>query len=221
MKWDGPMSFLKKYACMYGDIEFTPAEEAEIGRFCARLMKVANDEAAMTRLFREEFGDADESTFRRMNDYLEFIEAHEKEAQNPGIGPAMAHIMAPLSLALAATPLLGSLAKSIAGAGSQKRSLAKIYQMHPELKSDPNVPMYYQAIADFAPEVAKNPLVAGNVIIQMHRVGPSWVTPQLIRELIGIQTAGELREGKDKQLASMQKPMLDLAKFYVKPGEGK
>lgn len=206
------MSYLKKYACMYGDIEFTPEEEADIGRFCARLMKVANDDEALVRVLREEFGDMDENTFRRVNDYLEFIDAHEKEAQ---FTQSIGKILGPLSLALAATPLLAGLAKSIAGGGAKKRALAKIYQMHPELKSDPNVPMYYQAIADFAPEVAKNPLVAGNVIIQMHRVGPSWVTPQLIRELIGIQTAGEMKEGRPQQLAAMQRPMLELAKMYV------
>lgn len=206
------MSYLKKYACMYGDIEFSPEEEAEIGRFCARLMKVANDDEALVGLLREEFGDMDEKTFQRVNDYLEFIDAHEKEAQ---LGQTVAKIMAPLSLALATAPLLAGLAKSITGSGAKKRALAKIYQMHPELKSDPNVPMYYQAIADFAPDVAKNPLVAGNVIIQMHRVGPSWVTPQLIRELIGIQTAGEMSEGKSKQLYAMQKPMIEYAKVML------
>jgi len=208
------MSFLEKYACMYGDIEFTPEEETEIGRFCARLMKVADDDAAMTRLFREEFGDVDERTFTRMNDYLEFIDTHEKEAQSP-IVQTIGKIMGPLSLALAATPLVSSLASSIFSGGALKRSLAQIYQMHPELKSDSNVPMYFQAIADFAPEVAKNPLVAGNVVIQMHRVGPSWVTPQLIRELIGIQSAGELGETKSKHLFALQKPMIELTKLYV------
>jgi hypothetical protein len=209
------MSFLKKYACMYGDIEFSPEEEAEIGRFCARLMKVANDDAAMTRLFREEFGDVDETTFRRMNDYLEFIDAQESEKEGSPITQSIGKILGPLSLALAATPLIGSIAKSISSGSAKKKSLAKIYQMHPELKSDPNVPMYYQAIADFAPEVAKNPLVAGNVIIQMHRVGPAWVTPQLIRELIGIQTAGEMGASKSKHMYDMQKPMIELAKLYV------
>lgn len=208
------MSFLKKYACMYGDIEFTPEEEAEIGRFCARLMKVANDDAAMTRLFREEFGDVDASTFTRMNDYLEFIDVQEKEAASP-LTQSIGKILAPLSLALAATPLIGSLAKSIAAGSAKKKSLAQIYKMHPELKNDSHVPMYFQAIADFAPEVAKNPLVAGNVIVQMHRVGPSWVTPQLIRELIGIQTAGEMGESKSKHMYGMQKPMIELAKLYV------
>ena len=207
------MSFLKKYACMYGDIEFTPEEEADIGRFCARLMKVANDDAAMTRLFREEFGDIDEETFTHMSNYLEFIEAQEKEASP--LTQTIGKIMGPLSLALAATPLLSSIAKSLSSGGAEKRSLVKIYQMHPELKNDPNVPMYFQAVADFAPDVAKNPLVAGNVIIQMHRVGPSWVTPQLIRELIGIQSAGDMKEGTSQKMFAMQKPMIDLAKMYV------
>ena len=92
-----------------------------------------------------------------------------------------------------------------------------IYQMNPDLKKDPNVPHYFQAISDFAPDIAKNPLVAGNVLMQMHRVGPGFVTPQLIRELIGIQ--GQAGGGKfptaGAAAAEMSKPTMDLAKFMT------
>lgn len=218
------MSFLKKYACMYSDIEFTPEEEEELGRFAARLMKLAmtNDEDGMVQLYAEEFGSVDAESFGRINNYLEWLELEEeKTAQYTGaIAKTMGHIgrvIGPLSLALAAAPLVGHGLKALTKSTDLKRSLKRIYEMNPSLKDDPNVKHYFQAIADFAPDIAKNPLVAGNVIMQMHRVGPGFVTPQLIRELIGIQ--GQTGAGKfatpGAAAAEMSKPTMELAKFMT------
>lgn len=219
------MSFLKKYACMYGDIEFTPEEEEELGRFAAKLMKLAmtNDENGMVDLYAEEFGDIDAESFTKVNNYLEWLDLGEKNAAGPyagGAGKIMGNIgkvIGPLSLALAAAPLIGHGLKALTKSTDLKRSLRRIYQMNPDLKKDPNVPHYFQAISDFAPDIAKNPLVAGNVLMQMHRVGPGFVTPQLIRELIGIQ--GQTGAGKfptpGAAAAEMSKPTLELAKFLT------
>lgn len=225
------MSFLQKYACMYGDIEFTPDEEEELGRFAAKLMKLAmtDDENGMVDLYADEFGDIDADSFGKINNYLDWLEYAEKNAAgggpySGGAGKLMGNIgkvIGPLSLALAAAPLIGHGLKALTKSTDLKRSLRRIFQMHPDLKQDPNVQHYFQAIADFAPDIAKNPLVAGNVIMQMHRVGPGFVTPQLIRELIGIQ--GQAGAGKfgtpGSSAAEMSKPTMDLAKFLT--GKGK
>jgi len=208
------MSLLNKYACMYGDLEFTPSEEEELGKFAAQLMKIAmdQDEHAMVELFKEAFANVDAEGFRRINDYLEWLEYSEKTS---ALGATIGKILGPLSLALAATPLIGHGLRLLTSGSALKGSLEKIYRMHPELKNDPNVQDYFQALADFAPDIAKNPLVAGNVIMQMHRVGPSFVTPQLIRELIGIQ--GQSQSPKfgtpSSSAAEMSKPTMDLAKM--------
>lgn len=208
------MSFLKKYACLYGDIEFTPEEQAEIGSFAAEVMKLAASgrDEDLVGLFGREFGDIDEETFDRINRYMDFLTEFEKGAAAAPTA-ILAHVLAPLSIALAATPLISQATGAIARSFALKASLRKALEQHPELKNDPNVPMYFRAIADFAPDIAKNPLVVGNVLSQMHRIGPSLLTPQLIGELLGMQS--KIPSKATEAAGAMAKDIMSAAKFYA------
>lgn len=182
------MPLMKKYACLYGDLEFTPEEQEELGRVAARLIKIAADgckEEELTRFFVDEFRGIDEAALDRISGTIEFLSLYEKQAQGPL--QTLGLILAPLATAIAATPLIAHGIKSLQDSSAIKQSLATVMKQHPELKGDPNVPMYFQAIVDFAPAVAKNPLIAGNLLAQWHKAGPSLATPQIIRELVGIQ----------------------------------
>ncbi len=206
-------SFLKKYACLYENQEFTGEEQAEIGRFAANLMKLAssNDTEGIIRLFHEEFKGMDEETFDQVDRYFEFLNLYDNGsgmAKTAGRMPPIESVLSALAFGLATTPLIEKLIGKIAKDRGLKESLRKILQAHPELRKDPNVPEYFQAVADFSPTVAKNPLVAGNVMMQMHRVGPSYVTPQLIETLVGIQK--EIRP-QELGLGAMAEPMRELA----------
>lgn len=184
-------SYLKKYAFMYEDVDFTSDEEADIGRFAARMMKLASvdDQDGIVRLFREEFGDIDEETFERLNGYTEWMEIQDKNAAAGGGSGALfwPSLIAALSLGLAATPHLERGVASISRGFELKKSLRTILSDHPELRNDPNVNKYFQAIVDFAPDIAKNPTVTGNLIGEMHRMGPGALTWQTLRDLIGMQ----------------------------------
>jgi hypothetical protein len=187
-------SFLKKYACLCGGADFTPDEQAEIGRFAANLMKLASegDQQGIGRLFHSEFRDMDEETLDRVGGYFEFLSiydngaGHSKTAFSLSSVP-VASVLAGLAVAFSASDPVERLIGKITRGQALKSSLKSVLQRHPELRKDPNVPEYFQAVADFAPIVAKNPLIAGNILMQMHRVGPSHVTPQLIETLVGIQ----------------------------------
>lgn len=177
---------MKKYACLYGEMEFTPAEQRELGRFTSELVKVATvgNEADLVNFFRREFAGIDETAYDRINGMVDFMSSQEKDAQ---IGHTIGAIMAPLSLGLAAAPFLASGIKSLLQGRDLRRSLEQIYMQHPELKKDPNVPAYFQAISDFAPDIAKNAVIAGNLLSQWHMAGPMMATPQIIKELTEIQ----------------------------------
>jgi len=177
---------MKKYACLYGEMEFTPAEQQELGRFTSGLVKVATmgNEADLVQFFRKEFAGIDETAYDRINGMVDFMSSQEKDAQ---IGPIIGSILAPLSLGLAAAPFLASGIKSLLQNRDLRRSLEQIYMQHPELKKDPNVPAYFQAISDFAPDIAKNAVIAGNLLSQWHMAGPMMATPQIIKELTEIQ----------------------------------
>jgi hypothetical protein len=179
-------TMMKKYACLYGEMDFTPAEQQELGRFTAELVKVATTgtEDELVQFFRKEFEGIDQETFDRINGMVDFLSTQEKNAQ---IGATIGAIMAPIALGLTAAPMLISGVKSLLQNRELKNSLELIYKQHPELKRDPNVPAYFQAISDFAPAIAKNPVIAGNLLAQWHAAGPMMATPQIIKELTEVQ----------------------------------
>jgi hypothetical protein len=214
------MSLLKKYSCLYGDLDFTPEEEADLGAFAARLIKVAVDgnPEALEEFFRREFeGEMDKVACERVLDYGNWIVEFDKTAAPLGaVMSTLGKALAPLSLALAAAPLVGHGVKALGRKGGLEKSLEQIYKQKPHLRQDPHTKDYFESIASFAPEVARSPLLAGNVIDQMHRVGPSYVTPQLIRELVGLQTQTQMQgpmATPTGAAAGMAKPTMDLAQF--------
>jgi len=89
-------------------------------------------------------------------------------------------------LGLAATPLVMHLADKVSTNSRIKSTLRQVMADHPELREDPNTPRYFQALVDFSPKVAANPIAAGNIMKQLHQVGPGALTPSLIKELSDI-----------------------------------
>lgn len=182
------MSYLKKYACFYGDIEFTTEEEAEIGRFKMQLTKLASmgSKEETAAFFAKEFGDMDEECFDRIDRYFEYLSYYDsginKEAK---FGFAGALSLA--ALGLAATPLIERGISALSSNSKHKESLQKILQQHPALRRDPNTAQYFQAIVDFAPDIAKNAMVAGNIMEAMHRIGPAALDANRIGQLISMQ----------------------------------
>lgn len=203
---------MQKYACCYDNTEFTDAEKAEIGTFAAEVTKlaVADDEAGLVELLKREFGGIDEETFSRINRFTEYISTFDKEAQGMQMA---AKIMAPLAIALAATPLLGHAMSAITTRFTHRAALKKAIELHPELKDDPNVPMYFQAIASFAPKIAENALMVGNLLAQMHRIGPSAMTPQLLSDLIGMQA--KVKPGAAEKAQPLSESMMEFAKAFT------
>lgn len=182
------MSYLKKYACFYGDIELTPEEEAEIGRFKMRLTKVASmgskEEGAA--FFAEEFGDMDEECFNRIDRYFEYLSLYDS-GMNKEAKFGFAGALSLAALGLAATPLIEKGISSAMSSSRHKASLKKILQQHPALRRDPNIAQYFQAVVDFAPDIAKNAMVAGNILEAMHRIGPAALDANRIGQLISMQ----------------------------------
>lgn len=179
-------AMMKKYACLYGEMDFTPQEQQELGRFTAELIKVASTRSQddLAEFFRKEFSGIDEETFNRINGLVDFLSTQEKTAQ---IGQAIGTLLAPLALGLTAAPFLASGVSYLMQKRDLSASLEMIYKQHPELKRDPNIPAYFQAIVDFAPAIAKNPVIAGNLLSQWHAAGPMMATTQIIKELTEVQ----------------------------------
>lgn len=184
------MSFLKKYACLYEEMQFTQQEQEDLGRFAMMLAKIASsgDKEALNSLFVRELRDITDDGFVRIAGILSHFSSLEKTAAfGDSFGQTMSALSIPVALGLGAAPLIIGGIKHLMQGSAISSSLKKVYQMHPELKNDPNVPMYFQTIVDFAPAIAANPLVAGNLLAQWHAAGPSMAQAEIIKTLVGIQ----------------------------------
>ena len=118
-----------------------------------------------------------------------------------------------LGVAAVGLPMLMNGLESMARTRALKKSLQRVMRDHPELRHDPNAGRYFQAISDFAPAVATNPLLAGNVMKQLHQIGPSALTPAMIKDLLGVQeTATKMRGANQENIKDLGRSILDLSK---------
>lgn len=248
------MSLFKKYACLYGDLEFTGEEAAEIGDFVAGVIKCAssNDENAWKGVLHRHFDYIPEATFEKVARYCEYIGVVDGEddarirtallgedgpdreaffgegtkvAGSPGLDAGTAKaarggflqkgLLPALGMGIIALPLMMSGLASLARTSGLKKSLGQIMKDHPELRNDPNAGRYFQAISDFAPAVATNPLLAGNVMKQLHQIGPAALTPAMIKDLLGVQeTASKLKQPTQGQLKDIGESMISAGGFW-------
>lgn len=230
------MALMTNYRPLYGDL--TDADMTKVGQFSARVLtaKADNDIATIRSMIKEAVAivsEGGEDSLDRLFGTLHYVERYgqpdEKEAVAallPLVKEAADELIKEAkfspsekwqlglgagSLALSAAPLIGYAASRMGRSGKIKKSLKQIMQDHPELRNDPNVPRYFQAIVDFAPAVAANAMVAGNVLMQMHRLGPSAVTPKTIAELLDIQGSVGKQPGLSDHLSRVNPSGLSTA----------
>jgi hypothetical protein len=121
--------------------------------------------------------------------------------------------MAAMALSSVAAPVIASGVKAITQSGGLRSSLTRLLRQHPELRNDPNVGHYFQILTTFAPHVAQNPILAGNLLKRWHETGPDLITPNMIKELLDIENqSGNIERTTQDQVNTMARTMMDMAK---------
>jgi hypothetical protein len=121
-------------------------------------------------------------------------------------------IMGALALGGVAAPVIASGVKAITQSSNLKNSLGKLLRQHPELRNDPNVAHYFQILTTFAPHVAQNPILAGNLLKRWHETGPDLITPNMIKELLDIENqSGNIERTTQDQVNVLSKTMMGMA----------
>ena len=253
------MSMFKKYACLYGEIEFTKEERDEVADFVSGVIKCAhtNNVGEWRKLAHRHFDYVPKSTLEKVARYCEYLAVVEGE-DNPNIRQAIqgdgitkeaifgfgkkppktisispAAVSAPpsrmagltqsgllpaLGVAAVGLPMLMGALESLTRTRGLKSSLQKIMREHPELRNDANAGRYFQAISDFAPAVATNPLLAGNVMKQLHQIGPAALTPAMIKDLLGVQeSVTKMRGGDQQNIKDFGQSLIAMHKANPKP----
>lgn len=184
------MRIFEDYSFVYGGF-LTESEKAELGKFAAQLLD------AKTSGNKQRVGDIVKSAAAAIDNYEDFeavvglFDWLEKEAEtSPAykkMSPTLGNVLAAATAAFALAPAVTSLARHSKRQKAFAASFEQILKDYPNLKADPNTPRYFKLITDFAPEVASNPLVAGNVMDTFRKMGPASITPTVINELLGLQ----------------------------------
>jgi hypothetical protein len=183
------MSILDNYSGVYGGY-LTPEERKELGKFAADLLqaKVSKDSSKIEALLKEASLTLTENyedfeAFVGLVDWLEKHAADVPKDKRANITNILQAVGATMSLA----PAIYAGAKWAGRKMQLKKSREQILRDNPALRNEPRFNQYFDMIASFSPEVAAQPILAGNVLENIRRLGPAAVTPQLINDLLGLQ----------------------------------
>lgn len=174
------------YAGVYGGF-LTPEEQVDLGKFAASLLdaKMSSNKDKIQDLIKNAALEIDNyEDFEAVMGVFDWL---EKEAADSKISPAIGNVLSAAAAGFAMAPAVASFARHIKRKDAMSKSFEQILKDYPNLKSDPNTPRYFKLIADFAPDVAANPLIAGNVMETFRKLGPGAITPTAINEILGLQ----------------------------------
>jgi hypothetical protein len=101
-----------------------------------------------------------------------------------------------IAATLMAVPVLGSIVGQVARTGRSKGVLERVYREHPDLRGDPNVPRYAKIIRTFAPSVADDDLLLGNLLKTMKGMGSTSITPAVLKDILDFETSGRRTRGE-------------------------
>ncbi len=203
------MALTENYRALYADL--TDSELAEVGAFVSDLIlaKSSSDSEKIASLLQSALSDLtqDEDSLDLFFGTAEYVEncgdAGDKIAvanlldcvgsligsptKTASFATAAQLGLSAAGVGLAAAPFIAHATRRRAQEGKIKKSFAEVMRDHPHLRGDPHLSRYFQAIVDFAPNVAANSLVAGNVLNSMHQIGPQAVTPEAIGKLLSVE----------------------------------
>lgn len=183
----------------------TAEHRRNLGVFAAQVTKLAalNDESKMTRFIKEAFSGEEPIVIERLAKIAEaFVKcgsAEEKLAFSP--------LLAGLQQTLALQPIEELKRQREEEAHRHeaiRNSLAQIVQSNPALAADPQgLAQHFEVMTRFAPDVAAEPTLAGNILGQLHKLGPGSMTHSLVAEL------QKMQQIQDAQRAEKQKQVIE------------
>jgi len=180
-----------------------------LGFFSAQVTKLAalNDEDRIVRFIKEAFVSEEAVVVERLAKIAEaFVKCGSDEEKL-----AFSPLLSGLQQTLALKPIEELKRQHEEEAHRHeaiRNSLRQLVQTNPALAADPQgLAQHFEVMTRFAPDVAAEPTLAGNILGQLHKLGPGSMTHQLVGELQKmqqIQDAG--RESRQKQVIEAISP---------------
>lgn len=164
-------------------------EKRAFASFAAHVTKLAakGDTDGISRFVTEAFKNEDPVVLERLAKIAEVFVEEGSEDEKRAFSPLLGGLQQ--AMALQPVHALQEARKAeLARHQAIKNSLAQIVQSNPELAADPEgLAKHFEVLTRFAPDVAADPTLSGNILGQLAKLGPGAMTHQLVAELQGIQ----------------------------------
>lgn len=195
------------------EVELTDDERTALAFVSASAIKLAmaGDDDGLQNLVKSALAPFEPDTIARVHLALEALlelPGMDKTAFNP----AMAGTQAALST-IPLQELMRLQQEEEARPLKIRESFQQILKDHPHVATNPkSVAQHFRTIAYFAPDIASDPVVAGNVINSLSKLGPGALTHQLVKELRQLQEGiNDERQSKIRAVTEAISPFTRLS----------
>lgn len=197
---------------LYQDSESDACAES-IGRFSTQVLKFAADgqREAIPNFVKECFQNFSPKAIVEITATVEALAKYGTDLEKKAFSPMLSGLQA----TMATLPMkeLQALRQAEQRRNAELEvALKNIVLSHPEMAGDPkSLAEHFDVLARFSPDVASTPVLAGNILSQLHKLGPGALTHQTVAELRKIQEGLDAeRSGKVKQTIEAISPFTRL-----------
>jgi len=182
----------ERYEILFTPDDLTADERQGVAKFAAHITKLAVDEDwdGLTSFLSNVLGDAvqnDPLAVEKLAKIVDVFALTGDEIEKQAFTP-MAESMRELAATLPMKQLQQQRAEEGQRGDAVKGSLKQIMTDRPELLADPkSLAQHFEVLSRFAPDIAANPTVSGNLMLQLHKMGPGSMTHQMLGELRKLQ----------------------------------
>jgi len=175
--------------------ELTTQEQGELAKFASALLqakytKSASAASAIIKQAAERIHDPED--YEHIANLCLYLSKHAASINRSGFDwqKASDYVLKGGVLASALAPILGPVIQRHRQARKHDAAFKEVVREHPSLGGNAlaTTKRHFDVLKTFAPDVASNSLVAGNVLHRMHRLGPGMMDVNQVKELASTQS---------------------------------
>lgn len=200
------------YAPLFRITDLSRDDEVAAVRFATHIAKLAisGDTAGLECFVKEAFAGVCPEALAELTALAQVFVNHGTATEKRAFSPMMSGLQASLA-ALPMKELQKLREQEAKRSEALAQALAEVVKTHPHLASDPKtLAEHFDVMARFAPDVASSSVLSGNILSQLHKLGPGALTHQMISELRKIQ------EGMDAERQNRVKQTIDAVSPFTR-----
>jgi hypothetical protein len=193
-------------------VDLTSEDAEAAARFSTHVTKLAisGRAAGISDFIKSAFANAAPAVIAELTALTHIFVTHGTDIEKQAFAPMLSGLQATLA-SLPLKELQKLRADEEARTSSLHQALADIVKTHPQLAGDQkSLAEHFDVMARFAPDVASSSVLSGNILSQLHKLGPGALTHQMIGELRKIQ------EGLDTDRQNRVKQTIDAVSPFTR-----